>query len=190
MHTNANDYTKTQSNYTFHYSHHWSSYNMGSIHDDQFWHTSTTKRSEFSRSIHSYLLLLHMLQIFPELRPIKQKASHMQSLSLFTRYRRASISRGTARGLSWYWKTEAGILAIAMATVSDGGAAHNRCRCRLRLRTDRTSEQNRNASSSGNRLSKARSVASENQDCIGIALSETARKRTMLNFIEPNSRHN
>ena len=49
---------------------------------------------------------------------------------------------------------------------------HSLWRWRLRLSTDRTSPTNRSASSMGRRFSKAVSVASENQDFIGIALSE------------------
>ena len=46
-----------------------------------------------------------------------------------------------------------------------------RCRCKFRDKTDRTSWVNRNASSTGRRLSSAVSIGSENQDLMGIALS-------------------
>lgn len=47
----------------------------------------------------------------------------------------------------------------------------SRCECKFLPRTLRTSCVNRNASSTGNRLSRAVSMGSENQDLMGMALS-------------------
>lgn len=60
--------------------------------------------------------------------------------------------------------------------LADSPSYHNLCKWRFLDNTDRTSAVKRNASNTGNKLSNATSVGSENHDFIGIALSEKGIK--------------
>lgn len=55
--------------------------------------------------------------------------------------------------------------------LADSPSYHSLCKWRFLDKTDRTSAVKRNASNTGNKLSKAMSVGSENHDFMGIALS-------------------
>lgn len=77
-------------------------------------------------------------------------------------------------GVFWYFvlvTAESTNLLNRNKVLAHSPSYHSRCKWRFLDKTDRTSAVKRKASNTGNKLSNAMSVGSENHDFMGIALS-------------------